>query len=118
MEPDAVAVSTRFDAEHTIIGNIEQACRALAARIRVLSVVVEEKRTKQGVVPSLHHQLSKTLDHFSYMAHHSPDTVEVELPDGDKLLTRPVMEDLGVKGLLDNSKILWDAFHAGEVRRV
>lgn len=115
MEPDAVAVSTRFNAEYTIVGNVNQACRALAARIRSVSAEVQKQRAKEDIKPPLHHKLSKTLDHFSYMAHHSPDTQELETPDGEKHLIRPVMEDLGIEGLMDKSKILWDALHSGEV---
>jgi thiamine pyrophosphate-dependent acetolactate synthase large subunit-like protein len=44
IQPDAVVVGTRFNADHTLLGHVDQVCQALSERVETLMVKVDKKR--------------------------------------------------------------------------
>jgi acetolactate synthase-1/2/3 large subunit len=44
IQPDALAVSTRYNADETLLGDITKICSQLTERVEAIAVRVEEKR--------------------------------------------------------------------------
>ena len=110
IEPDAMAVSTRFQADHIIVGNIEKICRQLASQVEILQIKVDKKRSIQQ---SMQLDESKMMEKFSYMMHNNPTTVEIGTHTKHLSLTRIVSD--GIKSVVNDADTLWNLIHEGEV---
>lgn len=109
IEPDALAVTTRFRATHTIAGDIEETCRGLTSRVETLEVKVNKKRSIQQ---SMKVDEEAMIEKFGYMMHNNPDVVEL----GSK--KRPSLKRIvsdGISTMVKDSNALWRAIHDGEV---
>eukprot|EP00544_Gedaniella_sp_CCMP2646_P006832 CAMPEP_0202498330 /NCGR_PEP_ID=MMETSP1361-20130828/25672_1 /ASSEMBLY_ACC=CAM_ASM_000849 /TAXON_ID=210615 /ORGANISM="Staurosira complex sp., Strain CCMP2646" /LENGTH=592 /DNA_ID=CAMNT_0049130183 /DNA_START=171 /DNA_END=1949 /DNA_ORIENTATION=+ len=113
IEPDAMACSTRFQADHTIVGDIEKICRQLASQIEILQIKVDKKRSIQQTM-----QLdeSKMMEKFSYMMHNNPTAVEIGTHKKQLSLSRIVSD--GIKSVVKDADTLWKAIHEGEWRKI
>lgn len=107
-----MAVTTRFQAEHTIVGNIEEICRDLASRVETLQVKVDKKRSIQQSMKVT----ESMIDQFGYMMHNNPEVIEVGGAKKRLSLTRIVSD--GLANVIKDAESLWKAIHNGEVSRV
>lgn len=110
IEPDALAISTRFQSEHTIVGNIEKICRELTTRVETLSNKVEKKRSIQQ---SMKIDEAKMIEKFGYMMHNNPEVVELATHKKQLSLKRIVSD--GIEKIVKDADYLWTAIHDGEV---
>lgn len=132
VQPDAVAVGTRFNAEHTILGDTEKICRALTARVETFMVKVTKKRaihydrmlTSSAVRDDPRKkEMSRESFHdlFGYMAFNNPDAVRRRSTSGTfttELTLVPKLEEVGVDQVLKAADELWEAMHAGDWHKV
>jgi hypothetical protein len=113
IEPDALAVTTRFRATHTLVGDIEEICRDLTSRVETLEVKVEKKRSIQQ---SMKLDERAMIEKFGYMMHNNPGVVELAGPKKQPSLKRVVSD--GIATMVKDSNALWRAIHNGEVSTV
>lgn len=121
IQPDAVAVTTRFQADHTLVGHIRDMCLELTSRVEALQMRAEKKRIVQSVVEEeqlfvksiLRDRETKTIEHFAYLLHNNPEIVTTH----ERELTLPRIESEGLTSILEDAESLWDAIHGGEVRK-
>ena len=104
-------MGTRFQAEHTLVGNIEQICRDLASRVQLLQSKVDKKRRIQQ---SMKIEEEAMIEKFSYMMHNNPEVCEVEGPEKKQLSLRRIVSD-GLASVIKDAETLWKAIHNGEV---
>lgn len=114
IEPDAMAVSTRFQAEHTIVGNVEKICRELTSRVETLSIKVEKKRSIQQ---SMKLDEDKMIEKFGYMMHNNPEAVERVVTNKRQLSLKRIVSD-GIASVVKDADSLWKAIHNGEWRKI
>jgi len=133
IEPDAMALSTRFVAEHVIVGNIHQACTKLAAKCEFLEYKREKKEhiASSGKVSKFEdHKHIKFEDKFDYMFHNNSDTDHLN-NNMDKLAERRksiTMNGFGsvsfgnlslkIDELCHNTDFLWKSFQKREWRTI
>jgi hypothetical protein len=117
-----MCLNTRFQADHTIVGNIEQACRELTSRVEVLTAKVNKKRAIKAALSEEEQceRVGGALDKFSYMMHNNPDAVEVEVSahgngSHHKRMSLCSIERKGIDSILKESENLWDTLHTGDV---
>ena len=108
IEPDAFGLSTRFDAEHTLIGNVVDICRQLALRVETL--VTKRKKTTAIVDSMRLSALALNVPNFDYMTFKNPNVTMVTTPTHTR---HPTMPD--IDGLVEDAAKLWSAFHTGDV---
>jgi thiamine pyrophosphate-dependent acetolactate synthase large subunit-like protein len=113
IQPDAMAVGTRYNAEHTILGDIYEICTQLTERVETLSVKVEKKRNlvahQRDPNNGLHnHRRENTLEEFGYAAFGNPDAVM----DENEELTLPELKETGPDEMRRRTDRLWQAMHA------
>jgi thiamine pyrophosphate-dependent acetolactate synthase large subunit-like protein len=130
VQPDAVAVGTRYNAEHTLLGDIEKICKALTARAETLRIKVEKKRAihsnRAMTEASLDDPRRKMMlrasfnDKFGYMAFNNPTAGRQRSISGSFTTEVAVLdvEEEGVDKVLKASDELWDAMHVGNWRKV
>ena len=121
IEPDALCVSTRFDAEHTIAGNIQDICLELAQRVETIYTKQARKEAIQGAIDENRKSFAASLqmdaiaDYMGYMVHNNPEAFAVEKPGHKRRVTAPVLEEMGAKNLLKDATRLWDMFQQRDV---
>lgn len=107
IEPDAVALTTRFQSEHVVVGHVNEICRELAARVEALQIKVDKKRAIHNVVV----EEENSIEHFAYMLHNNPKTI-IEPWTGESSL--PSLES-DLASVMKNAEALWASIHNGEV---
>ena len=123
IQPDSFAVSTRFHAEHTLLGDVKQTCTLLTEKIGALSWKREKhsairsaqakfaryKRTSQG--------LSRYFDEY--------DHYELLMVQSNPLAPPSYHAEISNRSDIDEAKIniyknqsdkLWNDLHQGKVR--
>jgi thiamine pyrophosphate-dependent acetolactate synthase large subunit-like protein len=111
IEPDAFGLSTRFTAEHSLVGNITEICMHLATKVEILRNKRKKKaEIAKAVIEKWKHQ-ENTLVHprmnFDYMNYQNPNRdswksqLSTSLPEIDSLTK--------------DAERLWSAFHEGDV---
>lgn len=125
IQPDAVAVGTRFNAQHTLLGDIEEICRALATQVESKMLKVNKKRAIRVDVGRLHdayrHVRNSSLtDQYGYMTFKNPKAIQRRRGTSDESveLTLPDLDALGAEEILKRANDLWDAMHAGDWRKL
>lgn len=125
IEPDAMSVSTRFNAEATLIGDVGETCKQLTARVEALVKARQAEarkprrsisRSRQSMDPE---QLKSMWD---YMVHGNPDIIEVERETSmggsasgrghQRQLSLSVIERDNAKDLLEDTDALWQKIHS------
>lgn len=111
IEPDAFGLSTRFDAEHSLVGNVADVCRQLALRVEILTA----KRNKKAAISESMRISSSNLSNsaidsshgnFDYMTFKNPMAKMVTTPTLQRSLSIPNVDDIAK----DAGK-LWETFH-------
>ena len=115
IEPDAFGLSTRFDAEHSLVGNVADVCRQLALRVEILTA----KRNKKAAISESMRISSSNLSNsaidsshgnFDYMTFKNPMAKMVTTPTLQRSLSIPNVDDIAK----DVGK-LWETFHRRNV---
>jgi thiamine pyrophosphate-dependent acetolactate synthase large subunit-like protein len=110
IEPDAFGLSSRFDAEHTLVGNVAHVCQQLALRVETLTV---KRNKKVAVRESINASTTNLNDygtyngHFDYMRFKNPTILDVTL---EKQHPLPNIEEIA-----KNADKLWQTFQNGDV---
>jgi thiamine pyrophosphate-dependent acetolactate synthase large subunit-like protein len=113
IEPDAFGLSTRFDAEHTLVGNVAAICGELALRVETLMT----RRKKKAAVSESMRRSGLALNgaagmnpraNFDYMTFKNPSAQLVTTPTN---LLIPAVPDVG--DLAKDAAELWETFHEG-----
>jgi thiamine pyrophosphate-dependent acetolactate synthase large subunit-like protein len=112
IQPLAMDVSTRFHAEHTILGDIEDICVALTERVETIMVKVEKKRSQMR--ETILHRRSGNLDDFGYATFNNPN-LAIGSEDAEVPLPKLVVE-LGTEEIRKRTDALWASMHASNVR--
>jgi hypothetical protein len=107
IEPDAVALTTRFQSEHVVVGRVKEICCELAVRVEALQIKVDKKRAIHSVVV----EGEASIEHFAYMMHNNPKTI-IEPHMWQSSL--PSLES-GLASILSHAEALWAAIHNGGV---
>ena len=110
IEPDAVAVTTRFQAEHTVIGKVEEACRELALRVEALQVKMSRRRAISEIIDDE----DALLEKFSYMMHNNPKALDASAGH-HRISSIPRILSDGVKSVMKDADLLWNTIHNGDV---
>jgi hypothetical protein len=111
IQPDALAVGTRYRAEQTLLGDIEQVCRALTDSIVAARLRFGNKRVSQKLLQTVRQQSDTN----------TTGSVSSKLPlrQSSKLdENRAIARALNVnphEELDDQSHALWERLHAGGV---
>jgi thiamine pyrophosphate-dependent acetolactate synthase large subunit-like protein len=81
IQPDALCVSTRYNADETLLGDITKICSQLTERVEAVMVRVEKKRAVLNSKPKApaHTREISQIDQLAYMCFSNPN-VEVFLP--------------------------------------
>lgn len=138
IEPDAFGLTTRFDADYTLVGSITEICKDLAIKVEMETTIRNRKAQVGKVISlSLHHHDSEEhalkdateLDKYDYMVHQNPTAVkeavktqmkrhsrmssEFEAPPPPELRRYSTIFD--VKKISKDAAKLWKLFHTGNV---
>jgi len=127
IQPDAIAVGTRYTAEITLLCKMGQTVRKLTSAVESASGHVEKKRSilkVQQLQPPKHVRRRSAADMSSYAAYNSPDANKrrrlstfssaSSIGDGSLLIDR--LEAMGEEGFQKYTDTLWAAMHNGKVR--
>lgn len=121
IESDSFGLSTRFEAEHTLVGPIASILKDLALRVETKMAVRNRKAKVDAIMKSMTDsddsgsELEENdVEKFSYMAHLNPDTV-TQTNSLDPPSHRRYMSVPDVKSLIKDSHRLWDMLHSGDV---
>jgi hypothetical protein len=113
IKPDAFGLSTSFDAEHSLVGNVAGICRQLALRVetwktrRRKKAAVTESMRKSGL--ALH--FATGMNHranFDYMTFKNPSAKLLTTTTNQLVAAVPHTDDFNK----DAAK-LWENFHEG-----
>jgi thiamine pyrophosphate-dependent acetolactate synthase large subunit-like protein len=132
IEPDAYGLSTRFEAEHTLVGPIAEICRDLALSAETKTVIRNRKKKVDDILNSMQHDSMdsmteteeiKLIEKFAYMSHLNPSACVVHrqvsaADNGDASLPpafRRFSSIPNVKSIAKDATHLWDVFHTGNV---
>jgi thiamine pyrophosphate-dependent acetolactate synthase large subunit-like protein len=134
IEPDAYGLSTRFEAQHTLVGPIAQICRHLALRVETKTVIRNRKEKVDSILDSMkrfdsdatddnmtEEEELRVIEKFSYMSHMNPtaNVLHRRVFSGDDASIPPSFRRFSsipnVKAIAKNADKLWDIFHAGNV---
>ena len=114
IEPDAFGLSTRFDAEHTLVGNVAVICSQLALRVETLmtrrkkKAAVTESMRRSGLALSFAVGMNPRAN-FDYMTFKNPSARLVT--ESNQLM--PAVPD--ILDLAKDASKLWETFHEGSV---
>lgn len=114
IEPNAICVNTRFNAEHTIVGNIAAICQELTKRVLELIAVKHgdhpphrtDGNTRQEGMSE-----EQVRSMWDYMAYRSPDSRKQLEEQGYVSQSRLTPSEKDDKDLLDDTDALWDHIH-------
>jgi thiamine pyrophosphate-dependent acetolactate synthase large subunit-like protein len=120
IEPDSYGLSTRYEAEHTLVGPISQVCRDLALSVETRTIIRNRKEKVDAIMKSMskHYESQEEeleeLDKFGYMAHLSPNAID---PSSDESYP-PVLRRFSSipQSLAKECNRLWQMLHTGDVR--
>jgi thiamine pyrophosphate-dependent acetolactate synthase large subunit-like protein len=134
-----LAVGTRYNAEHTLLGNIADICHALTQRIDFL---VNQLHRQMGLAPTslnctssdvndkkllsinerLEHLVDSTIhDAFEYAAHNSPHQVIQKVTSEFStrtLVTLPKLDVTSTENVQNEVSRLWSIMHNGDWRKI
>ena len=126
IEPDAFGVTTRFEAEHTLVGPISETCRDLALSVETKTVIRNRKKKLEQVQEKLariddsdYEAEFRQIEKFSYMAHNNPRATTYHHrrnSEGVNSISHRRFSSIpNVKALSQDSHKLWDCFLSGNV---
>ena len=121
IEPDALAVSTRFEAEHTIAGDIKHICLELANRVELINNRMARKESIKGAIDEKAASVQSSLkmdqiaDYVGYMVHNNPEAFAIEKPGHRRRVTAPFLEEKGVKNFMQDANRFWGVIHNSDV---
>lgn len=118
IQPDAYAVSSRFCAEHTLLGDIPDILKKLTAKVETQLVRVSKKRAllKAKQQAPKHVRDSSQADQVAYLMHNNPRTRRrFSVEDGSFELFLPGLDDMGEEEFEKQTDHLWNAMHKGNV---
>ena len=106
IQPDALVVGTRFNAEHTLLGDVHAVCRALTDRVETLMVKVGKKRLISSLPPPLLDGITRrtSKDQYDYMSYYNPNADELAAD----------VEAIDESGVDADADRLWKAMHSGQ----
>jgi thiamine pyrophosphate-dependent acetolactate synthase large subunit-like protein len=111
IEPDAFGLSTRFTAEHSLVGNIADICTQLTSKVEILRSKQKKKADIAKAILETWKDQENTLVHprmnFDYMSYQNP----IRGLRNRQLLPSPPEID----SLCRDAERLWSAFHEGDV---
>lgn len=118
IQPDAFAVSTRFEAEHTLMGgDITDILASLTSTVEGLMVRVDKKRRILTAKKPAHMKHNSQIDQISYMCYNNPRIEHRRSTTSDfKELFLPALEELGMDEFEKRADKLWAAMHEGNWR--
>jgi hypothetical protein len=122
IEPDSYGLSTRYEAEHTLVGPISQICRDLALSVETKTVIRNRKEKVEAIMKSMskdnesEKEELEELDKFAYMAHLGPNPIAASSDESDQLLFRRFSSIPDMKSLAKECCRLWQMLHSGDVR--
>lgn len=122
IEPDALCVSMRFNAEHTITGNITDICKELARLVEARNAKLGSDETDLAAVDAPESpfrsdlRMEEIADFMGPMVHNNPEAFIITSPGHRRRISAPVFEEKGAMSFLQDSYRLWDIFHSGDVR--
>ncbi|KAL3909845.1 MAG: hypothetical protein SGILL_007924 [Bacillariaceae sp.] len=114
IEQDAFGLTTRYNAEHSLVGPIDKICQDLALVVETKTAIRNRKEKVDEVLKSFStgndsEQDLVELEKFSYMAHNSPHAVEPSDPSLPPSLQR-FSSVPKVKDFAKRSSELWNLF--------
>jgi Thiamine pyrophosphate enzyme, central domain len=131
IEPDAFGLSTRFDAEHTLVGNVADICKVLALKVETQTTIRNRKLKLANATPQTltdpddEAAESREVEKFQYMTFQNPNaTVELSGPAMRRLssiavVPPPTLTRLttvpNIKEFARDAMKIWNAFHTGNV---
>jgi thiamine pyrophosphate-dependent acetolactate synthase large subunit-like protein len=133
IEPDAFGISTRFEAEHTLVGPIDEICRDLALSVETKTVIRNRKEKVASAITSsltllvdddddnIDGDVLKELEFkFGYMSYMNPSAVPSTFPADAAGAPefRRYSSVPNVKTIAQDSTKLWDAFHSGNWQKI
>jgi len=119
IEPDAMGLSTRFEAEHTVVGNVAEACRELTIRVETLTTKRNKKEAIGNIQTSTSEnmELEKLVENFGYMMHNNPEAREIATPSHTRRLSLPILEEKP-EDIVKDANQLWLTFQQGNWRKI
>jgi thiamine pyrophosphate-dependent acetolactate synthase large subunit-like protein len=119
IQPDAIAVGTRFHAEWTLLGDLKSVVKDLTDAVEVLSVRVNKKRSimiAREKKPN-HVRGSSAFDEYAYGVYGNPKAQRRRSLKTQKSVTQllPELKELGVEELDKRTTELWEHMRSGEV---
>jgi len=121
IQPDAIAVGTRYNAENTILGDIGKICQALSTKVESLMVKVNKKRAIQSLSKSdnLRERMANMMDQYSSWNFANPSALQERSTSTESAGSKPPdLDELGAKEALKHADSLWDALHAGQWQKL
>jgi thiamine pyrophosphate-dependent acetolactate synthase large subunit-like protein len=124
IEPDAYGLSTRYEAEHTLVGPISQICHDLALSVETKTAIRNRKVKVEAILKSMSHgenlneigeEVAQQLDKFSYMAHLSPEALAPSSDPSDPTSLQRFSSVPNVQAFVKDSNRLWEMLHSGDV---
>lgn len=140
VQPDALAAGTRYNAEHTLLGDLKTILERLTELVEGSAARVEKKRRLQAATVTTtaanannnddskdnlasspphgrHRRRSTATDQTAYMAYNNPKARRRSSSlQGASELFLPHVEQLGEEAFAKATDCLWDAMHQGNVR--
>ena len=123
VEPDAMALTTRFVSDHSIVGNLNEACTKLAEKCEFLSfkrgkeekLISSTKSIRRKSIFEDHRHVSPS-DKFQYMSHQSVNFNSIKLnASGFRQSLIANEPEKTIDELCDSADDLWDTFHKEKV---
>lgn len=102
IQPDALAVSSRYNADHTLLGNVHDVVTLLTEEVERISLKVQKKRALEKGRKRCHRKSG--TDQFSYMNHEKPESFRLSQEEDEETM---------VQKLTSKADQLWDAMHGG-----
>jgi thiamine pyrophosphate-dependent acetolactate synthase large subunit-like protein len=109
IQPDAVAVANRFNAEHTLLGEVYEVVQSLTEEVERLALKMKKKRDLRDA--SNQRRRLVQADHFAYMHYENPTFLN-EASSRSIHVSDP--DPLTVSKLSTEADELWEAMHNGD----
>ena len=130
IQPDAIAVGTRFHADFTLLGQVDQVIRDLTARVELVSVRVNKKRdileitTRKKPSHMKHVSISEQLGYMTFKNPSAQKTAQCVAPPSDQSLSFepssldfkiPTISEWQEDEIEETTDQMWNRMAAGEV---